>query len=400
MNEAHSHHLPSQRGLENRTTANMRLITATRLPAICGVSLASDTVIPTPDGWTTLADIRPGERVFDEQGRICTVTEVSVETVESVFRLIFDDGSDIEAGAHHPWMTLTPFDLSPIGRSIYRPGPWHAGCWPITTQELGQLVSKHPDMQKNALHYVPVAGVLDLPERDQPVHPWVLGLWLGDGHSRSATIYCASEDEAQYRETVGETGENWRVLNPGEPVSRCSLARGPKPLLWTRLRLLGLENNKHVPSLYLRASEGQRLALLQGLMDSDGHVYRHGWAEFTSKSLRLADGVRELALSLGMKATVRKSPARQGMRNVAEHFRVRFTPSMIVATLPRKADILTHFIERKGQEAISQTARRSIRAVKLIGVGTTRSISVDSTWGMLLAGQQMAPVLTGRGNRP
>ena len=48
MNEAHSHHLPSQRGLENRTTANMRLITATRLPAICGVSLASDTV-----GWQT-----------------------------------------------------------------------------------------------------------------------------------------------------------------------------------------------------------------------------------------------------------------------------------------------------------------------------------------------------------
>ena len=99
-------------------------------------------------------------------------------------------------------MTLTPLDLSPIGRSIYRPGPWHAGCWPITTQELGQLVSKHPDMQTDALHYVPVAGVLDLPERDLPVHPWVLGLWLGDGHSRSATIYCASEDEAQYRETV------------------------------------------------------------------------------------------------------------------------------------------------------------------------------------------------------
>ena len=69
MNEGHSHLLPSQRGLENRTTTNTRLITATRLPAICGVSLASDTVIPTPDGWTTLADIRPGERVFDERGR-------------------------------------------------------------------------------------------------------------------------------------------------------------------------------------------------------------------------------------------------------------------------------------------------------------------------------------------
>ena len=400
MNEAHSHHLPSQRGLENRTTANMRLITATRLPAICGVSLASDTIIPTPDGWTTLADIRAGERVFDERGQPCTVTQVSAETVELVYRVTFCDSSDIVTGADHPWMTLTHMDLCPVGRSMFRPGPWRAGCWPVTTHELEQLVSKHPDMQTNALHYVPVASVLDIPEKDLPVHPWLLGLWLGDGDSESARIYCAPDDEAHYSRIVGEIGENWRVLNPGEPVSQCSLARGPKPLLWTRLRLLGLENNKHVPSLYLRASQGQRLALLQGLMDSDGHVYRHGWAEFTSKSLRLADGVRELALSLGMKATVRKSPARQGMRNVAEHFRVRFTPSMTVATLPRKADILTHFIQRRGQESISQTARRSIRAVKLIGVGTTRCISVDSTWGMLLAGQQMAPVLTGRGNRP
>ena len=175
MNEAHSHHVPSQRGLENRTTANMRLITATRLPAICGVSLASDTVIPTPDGWTTLADIRPGERVFDERGQPCTVTQVSAETVELVYRVTFCDSSDIVTGADHPWMTLTHMDLCPVGRSMFRPGPWRAGCWPVTTHELEQLVSKHPDMQTNALHYVPVASVLDIPEKDLPVHPWLLG---------------------------------------------------------------------------------------------------------------------------------------------------------------------------------------------------------------------------------
>ena len=396
MNEGHSHLLPSQRGLENRTTANTQLITATRLPAVCGVSLASDTIIPTPDGWTTLADIRPGERVFDERGRICTVTEVSAETEEPAYRVIFGDETSIVAGAHHPWMTLTPMDLSPVGRSIYRPGPWHAGCWPITTRELEQLFNRPPDMQQRESlhHYIPVAGVLGLPERELPVDPWLLGLWLGDGHSMSATIICSPNDEPHYQEKVQEIGETWRVRNPGNPVFACSLAWGPKPKFLTRLRNLNLVNNKNVPALYLRASQGQRLALLQGLMDSDGHVYAHGRVEFTSKSLRLADGVRELALSLGMKATVRKSPARQGMRNVAEHFRVTFTPSMPVATLPRKVDIVTKFIEKREQEGMYRTNRRSIRAVILDGMRITRGISVDSPWGMMLGGRQMVPILT------
>lgn len=37
---------------------------------------------------------------------------------------------------------------------------------------------------------------------------------------------------------------------------------------------------------------------------------------------------------------------------------------------------------------MSQTVRRSIRSVKLVGMGTTRCISVDSPWGMMLAGRQ------------
>ena len=104
------------------------------------------------------------------------------------------------------------------------------------------------------------------------------------------------------------------------------LAWSPKPRLLTRLRDLDVVNNKHVPDIYLRASDSQRLAMLQGLMNSDGHVYARGRVEFTSKSPRLAGGARELALSLGMKATVRKSRARQGVRNVSEHYRVRFSP--------------------------------------------------------------------------
>ena len=82
------------------------------------------------------------------------------------------------------------------------------------------------------------------------------------------------------------------------------------------------------------------------------------------------------------------------MRNVAEHFRVTFTPSMPVATLPRKVDIVTKFIEKREQEGMYRTNRRSIRAVILDGMRITRGISVDSPWGMMLGGRQMVPILT------
>ena len=362
------------------------------------VSLASDTEVPTPEGWTTLGDITPGKEVFDEQGRICTVAEVSGESVEPVSEVKFGDGSSIVAGNHHPWMILSPTDFFPANLSIYRPGPWNAGCWPMTTLELAFSVNGLTERRTRHLHYIPIAGALDLPEWEAPIDPWILGLWLGDGDSDSATIYCVPDDEIHYRANVGETGELWHVLNPWMPVLRCSLARGPEPLLLTRLRGLDLVNNKHTPLRYLRANQEQRLALLQGLIDSDGHVYAKGTVEFTSKSIRLAEGVRELALSLGMKATVRESRERGVERRVSKHYRVRFTPTMPAATLPRKADVATELIMRRPKDASLRIARRRISEVQEAGIRTTRCISVDSQWGMMLVGRQMVPALVRRAN--
>ena len=206
-------------------------------------------------------------------------------------------------------------------------------------------------------------------------------------------IYCAPGDELHYRRKVREIGESWRVLNPGGQVSRCSLARGPEPKIWTRLRLLGLKNSKFVPGLYLRAGSEQRLALLQGLMDSDGHVEASGRGEFTSKSLRLANGALELVLSLGMKVTVKKSKGRQETIKMSEHYRVRFTPTMLVATLPRKAAAVTRVIDRRAEESVPRTGVRSIRRINPAGIRKTRRISVDSPSGMMLAGRHMVPTV-------
>ena len=386
---------------ESRDARNKDSLSVPCQGAAYRVSLVSDTPVPTTEGWTTLGNIVRGDSVFDEEGRVCHVIAVSGESVEPVFEVLFSDGSSITAGKGHPWMILTPIDYSPGCLNIRRPGPWNAGCWPMATHELDEYLNRPTEGRRTgSSNYIPVAGGLLLPDRELPIDPWILGLWLGDGDSDSATIYSGPEDERHYRERIGKTGELWRVLNPGGRVLRCSLSGGPMPRLLTRLRDLNVFNNKHAPELYLRAGMEQRLALLQGLIDSDGHIYANGRAEFTSKSIRLAEGVQELALSLGMKATIRESGERGVERRVSRHYRVRFTPVLPVATLPRKVDVATAFMERRPKDVLLRIARRRIDSVRDAGMRTTRCISVDSPWGMVLVGRQMLPALVRRSETP
>ena len=131
------------------------------------------------------------------------------------------------------------------------------------------------------MHSVPLALPLQLPERPLEIDPYLLGLWLGDGNSREPAITCHIDDEPHYRMRADAAGERWRIRSSSKNVRTCALSRGRIPLSRTRLNALNLLRNKHVPQKYLRSAGPQRLALLQGLMDSDGTIdHRNGVAEY------------------------------------------------------------------------------------------------------------------------
>ena len=215
---------------KSRDARNKDPLSVPYLGAAYRVSLAIDTPVPTATGWTSLGNIVLGERVFDEEGQICTVMDVSEETEEITNRLMFRDGSNIVAGNHHPWMTLTPADFSTANSGIYRPGTWNAGGWPMATIELAFSLNWLKERRRTgSSNYIPVAGGLILGDRELPIDPWILGLWLGDCDSKSATIYTGPEDEPHYRERIRETGELWRVLNPGGRSSGAASPGDPCP---------------------------------------------------------------------------------------------------------------------------------------------------------------------------
>ncbi|HLI84118.1 MAG TPA: terminase gpA endonuclease subunit, partial [Bryobacteraceae bacterium] len=158
-----------------------------------------------------------------------------------------------------------------------------------------------------------------------------------------------------------------------------------------RLRSLDLAGNKHIPAIYLRASISQRLALLQGLMDTDGHCTKRGRCEFSTASKALRDGVYELIVSLGMKAAVSMTDRPAGKRCYPKpHYRISFLAysDLPVFRLARKQERQKRLDDGCRP---TETFRRRIVSIEQVPSVPVRCIEVDSPSHLYLAGRAMAP---------
>lgn len=294
-------------------------------------ALALDTPIPTPAGWTTMGCLEAGDWVLGADGKPCRVTATSpVFTDHECFRLEFSNGESVVADAGHLWETST-IGKEPAVR---------------TTAEIASTLYRQHDGARN--HSLRMPAPLDLPSEDLPFPPYTLGAWLGDGDSKAARITCADEGvmaqiqadgfllgtrtataSKAWSQTFGvldrtancerdhgasersKTGRCLACERETDHALRHGRPAQPKTVFTAhaRLRSLGLLGDKHIPDVYFRASRGQRLALLQGLMDTDGTIGKAGTSlSFTNTNRRLIDGVCELLASLGVKYSVTKRP--------------------------------------------------------------------------------------------
>lgn len=297
-----------------------------------GKALALDTEIPTPKGWVRMADLKAGDQVFDEKGTICNVTAVTPAMIgRPCFRLTFDDGSEIVADQNHQWLTATEAARQSSRHARFRlptlrprgSDQTHKRIMPslVTTGEIAETLIYH----KKRNHAVQMAGPAQYPSVDLPIDPYVLGVWLGDGSSSSA--YLHAEDDEIYA----------KISDEGGVVEVKARKRWLVKELRKKLREQGLLGNKHIPAEYLTASQEQRTALLQGLMDTDGFCHaKDRQCEFVSTSVALAEGVRELACSLGIKAKMRSGRAKLNGRDCGAKYRVTFTTNVPVFSLKRK----------------------------------------------------------------
>ncbi len=227
--------------LTNGLHAGQMVVIAAR-PAM-GKALDLDTRLPTPDGWTTMAEVAVGDQLLGADGRPVTVLAASeVMTDRPCYEVKFSTGDVIVADAEHLWSTWDLRRREAYDR-VRRPAApaypadwasWHAGpasaeaddqqrerirelravgltpaqvsAWmghppataavadrpaaetedgeaaatPRTTQEIAASVR----VRGRRNHTIPAASPLELPPASLPVDPYVLGCAVGASSRR------------------------------------------------------------------------------------------------------------------------------------------------------------------------------------------------------------------------
>ena len=338
-----------------------------------GRALDPETPIPTPDGWRKMDDLQPGDKVFDEAGRIRYVVARADWDDRPAYRVTFGDGCSIIADAEHQWVTSTLADRR-VGASGVR-----------TTAEIADSVKTH---MGSSNHTVEWAAAIDRPAQMLPIDPWFLGLWLGDGTSLSSNIACHADDADETVALIKACGYQGAVVRNGNAAGNGRAIKVTGAAKWdvqgpaSRLTALGLRGNKHIPEAYLRGSIEQRRALLAGLMDSDGHADDFGRCEFVNCNKLLIRGVAELVRSLGCAAYPGLRARANGRDRKQDAWVVRFRPDWSPFRLSRKVAKARAWRSRD---------RHYIRSVELVENRRTVCIEVDSPSHLFLAGENMVP---------
>ena len=366
-----------------------------------GKALALDTPVPTPDGWVTISDLQPGDHVLDAHGRPCSVLRVSpIFLGDDCYEVIFDDRTAVIADADHRWVTWDKQARQSEQKRAHRRAlglhtRGEAQPRIYTTREIAATLLTGAGERNHAID----VAALDLPERDLPIEPYILGAWLGDGTATTAGVTVGEQDREHLSEQFARVGMPLRKVGASltafsfghEGIGRNTTrnARGQYTANGSAkctLRDVGVLGNKHIPIAYLRASSAQRLALLQGLMDTDGSLNRSDQAEITLTNKRLSDDVAELIASLGMKVWRDERPAKLGEKICGIAYRCRFRPRIDVFRLPRKVERLCTNVTQT-----SELRRRFIREVRLVPSQPVRCIEVEAPDGIFLITRSFVP---------
>lgn len=285
-------------------------------------------------GWRRIDSLAVGDLIYAQDGTLTEVTGVFPQGKQQLYRFHLSNGITVDSGGPHLW-AVDGWEPHPGAARYGRQRQV------LTTDEIvqryGGLDQTPHSMKRLSL---PMVEPVQFPTVDVPLDPYALGLLLGDGGltTRTPTFSTADQELLDAFEQVRHrSGYDYGVLGISAIVDSLGLS-GKRA--W----------EKFVPEQYLWNDPSVRLAVLQGLMDTDGGISGVG-TEFCTTSQKIAENVRFLVQSLGGRASLRERRTTytyKGERKLGRvSYRMSITLSVCPFRLSRKAAQWTEINDRR-----------------------------------------------------
>jgi predicted phage terminase large subunit-like protein len=357
---------------------NNRLII--QCPPRTGKLIAHETPVLTTQGWSTHGELQPGDFVFHPDGHPVEIVAVSEEDTAD-YCLHFSNGDTIWCHGNHEW------EYANHGSKYY-------------VKETKEMAKRSLWYGKRgtrggrcAMHIRNIAPV-EFPHNDNLiVPPYVLGAWLGDGTQDKGLITHHVSDTAVIEEIESygyEITSQFDINNGNTKATSFGLPKkGQLSLLRSQLRLLGVENNKHIPSEYCYSSIEQRCELVAGLVDTDGMLTPDKRYSVSNCNKRIIDSLYSILVTLGQQPYVRQSDpctSTSGVVGKQIVYNVTWWPTIpFPVKLPRKQLQAPHDPKKRRRVGITDLKHEPMVTKK------GKCIQVDSKDGLYLVGANLTP---------
>ncbi len=326
-----------------------------------------DAKVRIPNGWKTMGELSVNDKVVAWDGTSTNVVQVHPQGMQEIFKVTFADGRSTECTGDHLW------EVFYINTTIKR--RWRV----VNTVEMMRLIS-----MPNPRVYVKLIKPEETPDINLPMDPYVFGLILGDVHIGKVNLSFTNIDFPIINELVRAMPSSMAMTCHGEHgfALRRSSAINPNRNEYLEVfRSFGLagklSHEKFVPNVFLNGSVSQRLAIVQGLLDTDGTVQTSGSVSFSSTSYTLAKNVQYLIRSLGGIAAIRSrftSFTHKGEKKKGREcfdVDIRYPKASELFRLPRK-------IERTNDlNQYADTLKLRVTSIESCGQKEAQCISVE-----------------------
>lgn len=354
-----------------------------------GKGLLRSTPIYTPYGKTTMGDLKIGDEVIGSNGKSTKVVGIFPQPKQDIFEITFNDGFKTKTDGSHLWSVIScNYSKTSDGRKetekLITLSTSQMFNGDVINNEVNGRVYKTETYFKTNRGFskwsIPIVEPIQFKplENELPIEPYLLGLSIGDGYlNKKSSRFTLHRDDFNelldpYVKDVhvcGRSGHFMGTVFFGDSIID-----------------LGLNNKKSyekfIPEIYKSSSIDDRLSLLQGLMDTDGHCMigkKEGdfrGTEFSTTSEQLANDVCELVQTLGgiarkksRKSFYKKNDERVECRT-SYRINIKLPNGMNPFRLKRKSDL--YFSPKK------YPVCRYIKNIEKVGFDETVCISVDA----------------------